>query len=119
DGMVAKLSDIYTDFQERDQASAFINNLSGELQGIGIIIEKIDGKITIIAPLQDSPAEKAGLKANDIVTKVDGKDVEEFNFEEVVAMIKGESGTAVKLEVSRDGQKLTFNITREFILLKT
>lgn len=118
-GMTDKLSDKYTVFQEPDEAEAFMDSLSNEFEGIGIVIDLIEDDITIISPLKDSPAETAGLKSNDIITKVDGESVIGESLTKVVSLIKGEKGTEVEITVLRDGKEKTYTVVRDFILLNT
>lgn len=114
-GMVEKLDDPYSNFQEPEIAGELTETLQGEFEGIGVIIEMIEGKVTVISPLKDTPAERAGLKANDIIIKVDNKDAEGLSLEEVSAMIQGEAGTQVRITVLRGSKEITFTITREKI----
>ena len=114
--MVQSLSDIYTVFQKPVQAEEFLNNLGQEYEGIGIMIENIDDNITIISPFKGSPAEEAGIKANDIITAVDGISTEGKGLEFTANLIKGPAGTKVQLTIKREGKKLNINVTRKFIL---
>lgn len=118
-GMTDKLSDKYTVFQEPDEAEAFMDSLSNEFEGIGIVIDLIEDDITIISPLKDSPAETVGLKSNDIIIKVDGESVIGESLAKVVSLIKGEKDTEVKITVLRDGKEKTYTVIRDFILLNT
>lgn len=118
-GMVSKADDKYTVFQEPSEATSFISSLSSEYEGIGIIIELIDTAITVVSPFKGSPAEEAGLKANDIIVKVNDESVVGLNMDEVSAKIKGPSGTTVKITVNRDSSEVTFTVKRDFIMLKT
>ena len=78
----------------------------------------IEGKITVISPIRESPAEKAGLQPNDIITKVDDKNVQGTKLEEVAALIKGPKGTKVKIVILRNGKEMNFEIVREKIKIK-
>lgn len=118
EGMVKKVEDPYTVFQEPQIATIFNQSLSGEFEGIGISIDIIEGKVTIISPIRESPAEKAGMKPNDIIIKVDDKDVQGMKLEEVASFIKGPKGTKVKVGVLRNGKELSFEIIREKIKIK-
>lgn len=119
EGLVEPIKDKYTVFQKPEDAVVLLDTLSGELQGVGIIIEVIDKNITIIAPLKDSPAEKAGILANDIIIEVNDENVVGQNINYVASKIKGKAGIDVKIKVLRDQQEKTFTIKRDFILLKT
>lgn len=117
-GMVNKLGDKYTVFQEPVAAKGFTESLSGEFDGIGISIDLIENKVRIISPIQGTPASKSGLKANDIIVQVDKKPVDGLSLNEVSSMIKGQTGTQVELLIEREGKKITFIITRERIKLE-
>ncbi len=117
-GMVNKLGDKYTVFQEPVAAKGFSESLTGEFDGIGISIDLIENKVKIISPIQGTPASKAGLKARDIILEVDKKIVDGLSLSEVSSMIKGQTGTQVELLIEREGKKITFVITRERIKLE-
>ena len=119
-GMVEKANDIYTVYQGPVDAEKLLGSLSTkEYEGVGMSLELIDNNATIIAPFNDSPADKAGLKANDIIIKVDGEDVTEKTLEEITAKIKGKAGTIVKITILRDKKEKTFSVTREKISYKS
>ncbi|MGB9607017.1 MAG: S41 family peptidase, partial [bacterium] len=98
---------------------------SGEFYGIGAqlglrrieVNGKWEDRVTIIAPLPKSPAERAGLKAGDYIVAVDDKDVKGLSVDEVASRIRGKKGTYVKLTIERKGlkERLTFTIQRELI----
>lgn len=118
EGMVKKVDDPYTVFQEPQIATIFNQSLSGEFEGIGISIDMIEGKVVIVSPIRESPAEKAGLKPNDIIIKIDDKNIEGMKLEEVATLIKGPKGTKVKIALLRSGKELDFEIIREKIKIK-
>ncbi len=107
--------DKYTTYQNSSEAQAFMDSLSGDYEGIGISIEMIDGKATVITPFKNSPAEKAGLKPNDVILEVNNEDVSDQTLEEIISKIKGEKGTTVTLKILRGTDKKTFEIEREEI----
>lgn len=118
-GMVDKLSDKYTLFQTPDETGSLLAKLSSEYEGIGVVIELIDDKITVVAPIKDSPAEKAGIKANDIIFEVDGENVEGMNLDYVSNKIKGLAGTSVDIKAYRETETKEFTVVRDFIMLQT
>lgn len=118
-GMVSQVSDKYTVFEEPSTKNGTLSSLSTKYEGVGIIIELIDKKVTVISPFKDSPAEKAGIKAKDIIIKIDGQNIENLTLEEVSAKIKGPSKSTVKITVNRDGGEFEYNVTREFIMITT
>ncbi len=118
-GMVNRVDDDYTNFQESSEASNFLESLSNEYEGVGMIIEIIDNNITIISPFKDSPAEKAGLKPNDIIVEIDGENIVGQNTNYAVSKIKGPANTIVKIGVLRNMKELTFSVTREAIQIRS
>jgi len=107
-GMVNSLNDPYTIFLDPETSRQFSEDTEGSFEGIGAEIGVRDSFLTIIAPLKDSPAEKAGLLAGDKVIKIDEEEVMPGRFgiidiDEAVRIIRGEKGTAVKLTIIRDG----------------
>lgn len=101
-GMVAGLEDPYSVYFPPKQAAEFVSDFAGEFEGIGAEIGKKDNMITIIAPLPESPAEKAGIKTGDKIFAIDGQDAVNLTVEEAIKKIRGPHGTEVRLTV---GQK--------------
>lgn len=114
-GMVNKLGDKYTVFQEPKTAKTFNESLSGEFDGIGISIDIVNNRIRIVSPIKGTPAYAAGLKANDIIVEVNKKTTEGLILTEVSDLIRGPTGTSVEIVVERDGKKITFSIKRSRI----
>lgn len=102
-GMVSSVGDPYTTFFKPESAKIFKEDVNGSFSGIGAEIGFRKGVLTIISPLENSPAEKAGLKAGDAVLKVDDKITADMSLEEAVANIRGERGKEVVLTIIRDG----------------
>lgn len=100
-GMVAAVEDPYTSFFEPEQSETFLDDLSGEFSGIGAEIGIRDGELQIIAPLPDSPAEKAGIRARDLIVEIDGEMSIDLTVEEAVQKIRGPKGTTVTLKLGR------------------
>lgn len=118
-GLVEELGDKYSSFQEPLEAQDLLNSINGNYQGVGMFVEMIEDQVTIISPIKNSPAEKAGLQANDIITKVDDQDISGQTLQEATDKIKGPAGTKVKLEIIRNNSTLTFEITRQEIQTTT
>ncbi|NMG11406.1 carboxyl-terminal processing protease CtpC [Brasilonema sp. UFV-L1] len=112
--MLKKLDDPYTRFMDPEEFKNMQVDTSGELTGIGIQIglDEKTKKLTVIAPIEDTPAEKAGVLAKDIITKINGKSTEGMDTNQAVSLIRGEAGTPVNLTVLRNGQEKEFRITR-------
>lgn len=114
-GMVASLEDPYTFFLTPEENQQSKNDLEGKFQGIGAQLGLKDNRIIIIAPLKDSPAEKAGVKSGDIITKVDGKSTEKWTLPQAVSKIRGPKGTKVKLTLIRQEKEFELEIVRDEI----
>jgi len=102
-GMVSALGDQYTGFMSPKETEEFHDALSGDLEGIGAELSLKDGHIVVVAPVKGAPAEKAGVKAGDIIFKVDGEAVASLSLTEVVSKIRGKPGTIVVLTLIRGG----------------
>ncbi len=120
-GAVAAIGDPYTMFFSPDQLKDFNTQLNGSFEGIGAEVGMQNGSIVIIAPLDESPAKKAGLESGDIILKVDDVDVTADTIDTVVGKIRGPKGTNVKLTIYRTktSKQLDFNIVRDTIQVKS
>lgn len=116
--MLASLNDPYTRFLDPDEFAEEKRSISGTLYGIGIQIGIRDDKLTVIAPIEDTPAAKAGLITNDIILKIDGADTKGISIKDAADKIRGPKGTPVKLIIKRDDEELEFTIVRDKIDLK-
>src|SRR3712207_2738742 len=95
--------------EEREQNN---NSLSGTYEGIGIEIETMDDKVVVVAPIECTPADRAGIEPGDVVVAVDGKNVRGQRISEAVEEIKGPKGTDVKLTILRGGEQRVFDLER-------
>ena len=109
-GYVESFKDPYTVFFPPTEAKNFAENVKGSFGGVGMNVGMKDGNIVVIAPLKDSPAMKAGIKAGDIITAVDGKNMLGLSSEEAVSLIRGELDTPVTITVLHQGGKATTDI---------
>jgi carboxyl-terminal processing protease len=116
-GIVRSLEDPHTLFLTPQQAKIFEQDIKGVFEGIGIEIGIKKGEVVIIAPLEGSPAQKAGLKSKDKILKVNDRSVSDMTFEEIISSIRGPKGTKVKLTILRENWKepKDFEITRDVI----
>ncbi len=114
-GMVASVEDPYTFFMTPEENKQSKADLDGKFEGIGAQLGLKDNKIIIIAPLKDSPAEKAGVASGDVVIKVDGNSIKGWSLIQAVSKIRGKKGTKVKITVERNGKEMNFEIMREVI----
>ncbi|PLS01611.1 lmo1851 family serine protease [Neobacillus cucumis] len=121
DGMVKALDDPYSDYMSNEEAKSFHSSISSSFEGIGAEIQEKDGHIVIVSPIKGSPAEKAGLKPNDMVISVNGKSLQGMNSTEAVTFIRGKKGTKVTLSIQRPGidAPMTVPIVRDTIPIET
>lgn len=118
-GMVAALDDPYTFFLTPTENKASKDDLGGRYEGIGAQLGMKDGMIMIVAPLKNSPAEKAGIKNGDKILTINGETTKGLSLTEAVNKIRGEHGTKVALGILRGSSELKFNITREQIKVES
>ncbi|RDW15680.1 S41 family peptidase [Oceanobacillus chungangensis] len=121
EGMLATLEDPHSSYMDVETMSQFNDQIESSFEGIGAEVSMVNGIVTIVAPIKESPAEKAGLRPNDQVLTVDGESLEGLNLNEAVAKIRGEKGTEVVLEIQRTGASELFpvTITRDEIPVET
>ncbi len=112
--MLKKLNDPYTRFMDPKEFQNMQVDTSGELTGVGIQITKEEetDNIIVIAPIEDTPASKAGIISQDIIRNIDGTSTKGMELNEVVSLIRGKSGTSVELKIEREGKMLDFTLTR-------
>jgi carboxyl-terminal processing protease len=121
-GIAAGTGDPYTAYADPEESKQFAADLSGSFTGIGVEIGLRRGLVTVIAPLRGSPAERAGLRAQDVIGRVDGEEVfKHLTLTEVVTKIRGPAGTEVRLSVAREGHEGDLNLTirRERIAIES
>jgi carboxyl-terminal processing protease len=118
-GMLEALGDEHTSYMDPDQYLQANTELSGEYEGIGAWVDTGGEYLTIVSPMPGSPAEKAGLKAGDVVIGIDGDDMTGTDPSLVVRRILGPKGTAVRLTLKREGttEPIEVSVVRESILV--
>lgn len=119
DTMLLSLNDPYTRFLTKDNFEEQDRNIDSRLQGIGVHITEVDGNIVIASVMDDTPAQKYGLKEKDKIIKVDSVSTKGMSLKDVADIIRGEKDTPVVLTILRGNQTLTKNIIREEIKIKT
>lgn len=115
EGLAHATGDDYTVYLNEDDAKQFLSDVNGTFSGIGAELGLEDERLIIVSPLDGFPAQKAGLRAKDIIVKINGEDTTGFSTEEAVGKIRGEAGTDVTLTVLRANKQLEMTITREEI----
>jgi carboxyl-terminal processing protease len=109
-GLAQSLGDPYTEFFSPQNKEAFDNRIEGSVEGIGAMVDLIDGKVVIVSPLANSPAAAAGLEPEDQILKADDKDLRGLTLDQAINFIKGEAGSEVKLLIYRPDKNETFEI---------
>lgn len=103
-GLVSSYDDPYTIYLPPVEATMFGEEIAGNFSGVGMEVGMREGMVTVIAPLPNTPAEKAGIIAGDTLIKIDGETTEGMNVDEAVQRIRGEQGTTVTLTIFREGE---------------
>lgn len=118
-GYVDALGDPYTTYYTKKEMKTIMEETNGNFVGIGVYMTKDLEKnaILIIKPIENSPAEKAGILPGDLITKVDDVEYTGDKLEEASNKIRGEEGTKVKLEIYRNGETKTFELTRTKVVV--
>ena len=120
-GLFEGLDDPYSQYYTVEEFKSLQEQTSGSFVGIGVYIgiNPADNNITIISPIEGSPAYDEGIKAGDVVLSVDGKPVDPNKLDEVTKKIKGKENTYVKLKVKRGNKELDFKVKRQTIVTKS
>ena len=118
-GMVEQLDDPYSEFLDPEERELWEMSLEGELTGVGIEIGIRDGLLTVIAPLAETPADRAGILSGDKILAIDGDSTENITLTEASLRIRGEIGTTVVLLVRhKDGAEEEISIVRDLIVVE-
>ena len=117
-GLVGASGDPYTVYLDAKSAKEFEESLNGEFDGIGAEIATKENQLQVVAPLPDTPAEKAGLRPGDPIIAINGKDTAGMTTELAVSKIRGKKGTTVKITIVRDNEPKELEITRSRIVVE-
>lgn len=122
--LLSLLEDPYTRFLTPNQYDSLTSSASGDLAGVGVELfpSRVDDKLTITSSVENSPAERAGVRSNDVIGTIDGEDTSELTPDEAAARIRGKPGTSVQLELIRDrgrGEDFVVDLKRETLKLKS
>lgn len=102
-GMMAALGDPYSVYMEKNVAHHFSESIEGSFTGIGAEVTTENGRIVVVSPIKDSPAERSGMLAKDVLLSVNGESLDGLSLQEAVAKIRGPKGTKTKIMVQRSG----------------
>jgi carboxyl-terminal processing protease len=120
EGLASAYGDPYTVFFPPEESKAFEEEISGEFQGIGAEIGKKEGILTVVAPIKNTPAYRAGLQPGDQIISIDDKSTGDLTVDEAIKLIRGKKGTVVVLTIIRDGKEpQKISITRDTIEIPT
>jgi len=117
-GMVSSLGDPHSAFLTPDERKRMEEAIEGEFEGVGIIITIKDGVLTVVSPIEGSPAWRAGIKEGDKILEINGESTLKMTLTEAALKIRGKRGTKVRLKIMRGDETFTVEITRDVIILK-
>jgi carboxyl-terminal processing protease len=121
DGLLTELKDPYSVLLVEDDFKELTEKTSGNYAGLGIQIDVREGWITVVAPLPESPAERAGIQTGDLIIEVDGKSTHDWKSEAAVKALRGQAGSKVKILVRRPGlaDPIPYELTRAAIHVRS
>ncbi len=114
-GLMDSLGDPHSEYMTKEEHEKFTTSIQSTYSGVGIVIQLVDGKVTVMSLIKGGPAEKAGVKPGDVITSVDGVEYTDVN--DVANALRGPEGTGVVLQVTRPstGEVLFYSLSRERI----
>ena len=112
-GMVSSVGDVYTSYADSEYTESFNELINGKYEGIGCTIQQTEEEIKVISIYDGGPADKAGLKVNDIIKSVDEYDANEMGATALSEYIKNEATNDINIVVYRDGEEISFNLIRD------
>jgi carboxyl-terminal processing protease len=111
--------DPHSSFEDKKAYKSLQIQTNGEFGGLGIVISMKKGVLTVISPIDDTPAYRAGIKAGDIIIKINNKSTLDMTLDEDVKLMRGKPGTKISLTIVRNGKKIKVNLTRAIIKVKS
>ncbi len=119
-GMISSLGDPHTRFMEEDDFKQLQEETRGSFGGVGIEVTQQDGALVVITPIDDTPAQRAGMMPQDRIMEINGQLTEKMGIPEAIKIMRGAAGTPVYLKVRRKSQKelISFTLTRELIKIQ-
>jgi carboxyl-terminal processing protease len=120
EGMLSSL-DPYSEFLDEKQYHALMEDTYGQFEGLGIEITIKDGWLTVIAPLEDTPADRMGIQAGDRIIEIEGVSTKGITAEEAVSKLRGKKGTEVSITVEREGiaEPMEYTVVRDVIAIRS
>ncbi len=118
-GMISALGDPFSEYMSETESSNLNDTMSGSFGGIGTQVEKSSNAIKVIAPIAGTPASKAGIKANDLIVKINGCQTSDMTLNKAVQIMRGKVGTKVTITIKRNGQTFDKILVRAKIPVKT
>jgi carboxyl-terminal processing protease len=114
-GMLSALGDPYAEYLDREGYRSFQDATAGHFSGVGLWLKVEEGKVRIVSVVDDTPASKAGIQANDLLATIDGRSVKGMSLDRIVQVVKGTPGSTVRLEVIRGQSRIMFPLVRTAI----
>ncbi|HWR42465.1 S41 family peptidase [Sporomusa sp.] len=118
-GMVNSLNDPHSVYMDAKMFKEFMIETEGSFGGVGIVIGTKDKLLTVVAPIEGTPGEKAGIKSGDQIIKIDGQDTKDLALDEAVNKIRGPEGSKIVLTILRGQEVKDYTLTRSNIQIKT
>lgn len=119
-GAMNALGDPYSEYMDGKTYKDFMRMTKGSFGGVGLILGSKENVLTVVAPIEDTPGDKAGIKSGDQISKIDSKDTKDLTLEQAVNMIRGLEGSEVTLTINRTGEEMRdYTLIRSTIEIKT
>ena len=116
-GLLRSLGDPHSRFMDKDALKSLQSETKGSFSGLGIEVTYANGYLTIISPIDDTPATRAGIQPQDIIMEINGNKTKEISLMNAIKMMRGEAGSSITLKLKRNGEKdlVTVSLVREVI----